>query len=353
MSDAELDHSQESVELKDSDRDSMHILPLSILPIQTPALRRARLIKNARLQGAVEIFDDIKTGSGQMEIEDLPNEFEWPESPPHPDLVLLRQLGLMPSYDVYSLRILLRDNDIPIKDLSALQLSESKKKELTEYMTMFTRPLIAEIYDNEGMDIENFEQVIALFRSPDMKKARKQLQVMSDKLDIELTEISKFLEDYGDVFLSLSYYRQCLDEIEPIISAFLDALSELQNNYQLKTDVNFVNTSKMMSETINGLMVAITGRFENFDISTKDMWNDISAERFRAVEKVIRSYHTTIGGVLCALSVKMNAWHKLFPREDAGGPIKRSDFIMWEMRQGIDKIQKIEDQAPMMSEIGG
>jgi hypothetical protein len=353
MSDAALDQNSKQEELRDSDRDSMHILPLSILPIQTPALRRARLIKNAQLQGVVEIFDDIKTGSGQMDIESLAIQFEWPKSPLHPDLVLLRQLGLMPSYDVYSLRVLLRDNDIPIKDLSALQLSEAKKKELTEYMTMFTRPLIAEIYGNQGMGIENFEQVMALFRNPDVKKAHAQLQLMSEKLDVELMEIPKFLEDYGDVLLSLSYYRQCLDDIEPIISTFLDCLTELQQNYQLKTDVNFVNTSKMMSETINGLMVAITGHFENFDISTKDMWNDISAERFRAVEKVIRSYHTTIGGVLCALSVKMNAWHKIFPREDVGGPIKRSDFIMSEMRQGIDNIQMIEGQALMMSEIFG
>lgn len=218
-------------------------------------------------------------------------------------------------------------------------------------MTMFTRPLITEIYGSEGIDIQNFEQVVALFRDPDVKKAREQLQVMSDKLDIELIEIPKFLEDYGDVFLSLSYYRQCLDEIEPIISEFLDALDELQQNYQLKADKNFIKTSKMMGKTINGLMVATTGRFENFDVTTKDMWDNISAERFRAVEKVIRSYHTTIGGVLCALSVKMNAWHKLFPREDSGGPIKRSDFIMSEMRQGIDKIIKIEHQAPKLSDV--
>ncbi len=72
---------------------------------------------------------------------------------------------------------------------------------------MFTRPLIAEIYGSEDMDIENFEQVIALFRDPDVKKAKEQLEVMAKKLDIELIEIPKFLEDYGDVFLSLSYYR--------------------------------------------------------------------------------------------------------------------------------------------------
>ena len=142
-----------------------------------------------------------------------------------------------------------------------------------------------------------------------------------------------------------------MDDIEPIISSFLDTLTELQRNYQLKTDMNFVNTSKMMSTTINDLMVSITGRFESFDLSTKDMWNNISAERFRTVEQVIRSYHTSIGGILCALSVKMNTWHKLFPRNEVGGPIKRSDFIMSEMRQGIDKIQLIEDHAPQMPEL--
>ncbi|MEL0108358.1 MAG: hypothetical protein VW802_15630 [Rhodospirillaceae bacterium] len=230
MAEAATENGQEGAVISDTDRDAMHILPLSVLPLQTPTLRRARLIKNARLQGVVEIFDDIETGSGQVDIEGLPKEFEWPESPPHPDLILMRQLGLLPSYDVYSLRVLLRENDIPISDLTPLQLSDSKKKELTEYMTMFTRPLIAEIYGSEDMDIENFEQVIALFRDPDVKKAKEQLEVMAKKLDIELIEIPKFLEDYGDVFLSLSYYRKCLDEIEPIISAFLDALEELQQN---------------------------------------------------------------------------------------------------------------------------
>ncbi len=100
MAEAATENGQEEAVISDTDRDAMHILPLSVLPLQTPTLRRARLIKNARLQGVVEIFDDIETGSGQVDIEGLPKEFEWPESPPHPDLILMRQLGLLPSYDV-------------------------------------------------------------------------------------------------------------------------------------------------------------------------------------------------------------------------------------------------------------
>ncbi|MEQ8196171.1 MAG: hypothetical protein RIB59_16940, partial [Rhodospirillales bacterium] len=249
MPNDQTDIAGERLEIRDADRDSLHILPLSIMPIETPGLRRARLIKNAKLQGVVEIFDDLETGSGQIDIDGLPKEFDWPDSPPHPDLILLRQLGLLPSYDVYSLRILLRENNISIKDYSALQLSDAMKKELTEYMRMFTRPLIMEIYGKDNMEIRDFEHVIALFRDPDVQKAREKLQMMAEKLSIQLSELPKFLEDYGDVFLSLSYYRRCLDEIEPIISAFLDALAELRQNYQLKTDINFINTSNMMTST--------------------------------------------------------------------------------------------------------
>ena len=64
---------------------------------------------------------------------------------------------------------------------------------------------------------------------------------------------------------------------------------------------------------------------------------------------MISSYHTTIGGVLCSLSVKMEAWARLFPTLSSGGPGKRAEFIMSEMKQGMENIQEIEDSAPMLS----
>ena len=339
--------------IRDTDRDALHILPLSIVPVDTLALRRARLIKNAHLHSVIEVFEDLNTGSGQLEIEDLAKEFGWPGAPPHPDLVLLRKLGQLPSYDVYSLRILLRREGIAVNDHDALRLSEAKVRELTEYMTAFTRPLIMQIYGSDNVAIQSFEDVIALFRETDVKKARDNLKVMADKLHITLGDVPLFLEDYGDIFLSLSYFRNCLDQIEPIIGQFLEALDDLRSNYQLRGDQNLMKTCNMMQSTIDELMATITGRFENFDRSTNDMWNEISAERFRTVEELIRSYHTTIGGVLCALSVKMDAWARIFPNRGTGGLVKRSEFIMSDMRYGIESIQKIEDQAPMLAGLDG
>jgi len=338
-----------SEEIRDSDRDSLHTLPLSILPIETKALHRARLIKNVRLNSVVELFVDEDAGSGQLEVEDLVAEFGWNPSDPPKDLIMLRKLAYLPSYDVYSLRINLRKHGIDIEDNDALKLSKSKNSQLTEYMTDFTRPLIMQIYGDGEVDVQNFDDVIKLFRDPDVKKAIGKIQVMSQKLGINPEDIPKFMEDYGDIFLSLSYYRECLDSIEPTISEFLDGMNELKGNFQFKNDQNLMNTIKMIESTINERMAAVTGRFENFERGTKYMWDNISAERFHKVEKLISGYHTTIGGVLCALSVKMEAWARLFPNKDAGGPGRRSEFIMSEMKQGIENIVKVDDAGPMLA----
>lgn len=335
----------------DIDRNSLHILPLSIIPLETPALRCARMIKNVRLVSVIEVFRDQDAGSGQIDVQDIPAEMGWSDQSIHPDFELLRKLARLPSYDVYSLRIMLRGLDIDIKDQDALHLSTSRAIELSSYMTSFTRPLISEVFGESAGKLNSFDDILSLFRDPDVRKARARLKEMADKLAIELTEVPAFLEDFGDIFLSLSYYRQCLDKIAPTIDMFLNSLIEIRKNFQLSNDANLVETCIRIESVLNESLSAIAGRFESFDRNTIDMWKNISAEQFQIVKKLITAYHTTLGGTLCALTVKMAAWEESFPNPDYGGPVKRSEFIMSEMKQGIERIQKIEASAPMLTEL--
>ena len=339
--------------IRDLDRDSLYVLPMAFIPLDTPSLRRARMIKNVRLDSVVELFQGKGIGSGQIEVEDLPHEFGWRELPLHPDLIIMRKLALLPSFDVYSLRILLREHNIPVNNYDALKLSKRKNQELTSYMVTFTRPLIANVYGDTDISIRSFEDIVALFRAPDVRKAMEKLRILADRLEIKLDEIPKFLEDYGDIFLSLSYYRQCLDHISPLVGGFLEWLADLRGSWPAKREPNLLAACRMIEETMNATMLAITGRFETFDRSTLDLWEHVSAERFRKVETLIRSYHTTIGGVLCALTVKMEAWARTFVHKKAGGPAKRAEFIMTGLRPGLDKIQNIERCAPMLAELRG
>lgn len=348
----------------DSDMDSLYVLPLEIIPIQTKALQRSRMIKNHHLRSVVEVFSERETGSGQLEVEALPKLFGWApvdemeeedddDEPrkPHPDLVTLRQLALLPTYDVFSLRILLRRNGISVKDNVALKLSDDKNRELADYMAKFTRPLILQVYGDSDVSIHDFDDIVRLFRDPDVKKAREKLKIMAQKLSIDVMEIPQFLEDYGDIFLSLSYYRQCLDRIQPLLDNFLASMDSMRNNWQLRNDQSLMQTCRMMEARLNELSASVTGRFENFDRSTNEMWDNISAIRFQRVKELIQSYHTEIGGVLCALTVKLNAWVRHFPGEVDSSPVRRAEFIMTQMRQGFDRIKNLEDATPMLSRL--
>lgn len=346
---APTDQTAESV-ADAADRDALHILPLSILPLRHPVLRRARLIKNAKLDAAVEVFKAPGSGSGQFDITVISKMLGLPKTPTDPDVQLLQRVAVLPSYDVYSLRILLRACDITVGDKSSLSLSPGKMESLNAYMAKFTRPLVVEVF-GEDTNAEQFTDIISMFRNCSAETVRERLAMMAEKLGIDIAGIPKFLEDYADIFMSLSYYKQCLDQLLPQVENFMTALADIRGNHQLRNEVNLMKIVDFTEQTINGTLTNVTGRLESFDRATADMWRNLSAERFRKIEELILSYHTVIGAVLCALSVKMNAWTEQFPVPSAGGPVRRAAFIMSDMRQGIDRIAAVEDTRPVLSEL--
>jgi hypothetical protein len=135
------------------------------------------------------------------------------------------------------------------------------------------------------------------------------------------------------------------------VVASFEWLDELMKNRQVRQDQMLSKACQSIQATLNASMAAVTGRLEDFDNSTQNLWENVSAARFRQVEELIRSYHTSIGGVLCALTVKIEAWAKLFPHKNSGGPQKRAEFIMADLRQGIEKIQHIESVSPMRASL--
>ena len=331
-------------------RDSLRILPLSLVPLETSHLRSACMIKNVYLESVVEFFRDDSAGSGQLPPADLPEFLGWPPDEVHPDLTKLLALARLNSFDVYSLRIELRRLGIPVNDYSQLCLSEHKSRELAGYMKGFTGPLIQQVFGQANPDIQEFDQLVAMFRSPNRDEALRNLKLLADKLQIDLMEVPRFLEDYGDTFLSLAYFKQCLDDVVPKVMEFLEAIEPLKKNHQLQHTHGFLQTCGYVDSKLNAIITSITGRFESFDQHSNDMWSDISAESFRNVRRMITEHHSTVGGVLCGLSVKMDAWEERFGElpQDAA-LIRKAEFVMGDMRQGLEKIEAVEASAPQVA----
>ncbi|MBT7953838.1 MAG: hypothetical protein HN731_01490 [Rhodospirillaceae bacterium] len=319
-------------EIRDVDRDAVHTLPLATIPFKTAGLGKTRMIKNSHLQSVIEIFEDDSAGSGQLAVESLHQVYSNIEAN---DIKLLRSLAKLYSYDVFGLRVQLRNMGIPVNDHDHLKLSSSKQKELAEYMKHFTERLIMEIYGSDDESVKDYGDVLALFRHPDVNLAREKLRIMSQRLGIDIAGVPKFLEDYGDIYLSVAYFRQCMDSVQPAIDDFESSVEEIINHPQLKQNANLVAVSTRLNDKIQNLNKVAHKRFAVFSQSTDDMWDGITAEKFSGFKELVEANHTAIGGILCTLNVKMGAWMAKFPNKDSGGPVKRADFILTDMKQGL------------------
>jgi hypothetical protein len=180
--------------------------------------------------------------------------------------------------------------------------------------------------------------LIGLFRDPDVKKALGKLKTMSEKLGTSLDQIPRFIEDYGDIFLSLSYYQHCLDRITPILEEFYRSLNELKTSYAMKSKPQFIAEANRVQKMMNALLTYVRRVFEDFEARSQDMWNNLSAAKFKHVQDVIQNAHTTVGGVLCGLTVKMTTWDRRFPNARTGSPGQREEFLLSEIRPGLSEL---------------
>lgn len=332
-----------STEQTHFDIDSLHILPLKTIPLLTPGLQRARLVKNSRMETMVELFRDSGAGSGQVRIPELGAFFGNSDAGDFKDDTLkIEQLIEIPSFDVYSVRMALRSIGMDVDEPEYLRLSDNKRAELTERMKAFTKPLIDKVYGTGQNNYENVSDLTAMLRNPNKDEALRNLNTMAESLQVPLSAIPSFVENYGDIFLSLAYFQSILDDVSPRVERFIEWIEELRGFYMVRNDRAQDRILSNMTRDLSEISGAITERFDHFNAKTKNLWEDISADKFHEVRHFIADHHMTVGGILCGLTLKMDLWRERFPKEDMGGPQQRLDFVFSEIQPGLDYIRKLK-----------
>lgn len=328
------------------DRDAIHVLPLSIIPLKTRTLREARLVKNSKLQGTVELFSEGNAGSGQLLPDQLVEFFDFDDDRLQ-DLELVNALSALPSYDVYSMRIELRDLGIKVDDCDQLKLSNTKAEELTSYMNVFTRPLLAKVYnDGEGRE-RSLSELVHLFCEPNMDSARRNLTSLAESMGIGLIDIPVFLERYADVYLSLAYYAEAVDHISKPLAQLTEVLGKVRRDPRFQRNRPIMKACDRIETRIIETKLDIANILDVFRERTQDMWRNIDGQRFRIMEQLIVEYQRSIGGNLCALVVKMDAWSKLSGKGSLGNCVQ---FIMSELSAGVEQMPDLDLSA--LSQMG-
>ena len=321
----------QNIKVEDSDTDSMAILPLAILLFESVTLRGLLMIKNLRMQSVVQMFRDQSAGSGHIAPSDIKDSIGEINST---DTDIINRVANLHSFDVYCLRISLRELGIQVNDTKYLKLSPSMQAELEVYVRPFTAKLIQAIYGSDA-DVSGEVDVTKLFNDADPQKTKEKLTHIANSLQINLAKVPQFLEDYGDIYLSIAYYRNRLEQLEPSIDEFLAAMRAISSNQHLKSNPEIAATATKIATRVQKMHSVLHERFDHFAKSTEDMWNDMSAEKFADFKVMVEANHGAIGGLLCKLGVKIDAWDEKFPSRHTVGPNRLADFLMTEIRQGF------------------
>ncbi|MEE3622492.1 hypothetical protein UCD39_00590 [Nitrospirillum sp. BR 11752] len=321
--------------------DALHLLPLHLLPLSVSGLKRARLVKTARLETMVELFRDARAGTGLIQIEGLGREFTADKAALERDMALLLKLGAIASFDVYSLRIELRALGIAVDEHQHLVLSPEKQEELTHYMQGFTRPLLRRVYGEQAARVDNMGDLTALLSSPDREETLANLRHIAGRLGLKLTEIPEFLAQYGDIFLSIAYFRSCRDGAHALLQELGRWLADLRRTPLVQTDSAAVRLIATVDTSLDAIMAQLEGCFRSFDRMTQQLWDDLSAEGFQAMRREIEAHHTGVGALCCGLAVKLGGWKRAFPTAGRGAPGQKMDWLRQEMMPGLADLVEI------------
>jgi hypothetical protein len=144
------------------------------------------------------------------------------------------------------------------------------------------------------------------------------------------------LADYGDLYMSISYYRELLQSIGPVIGQFNDSMDQICSNRQLQQNQILINNCTKVQSKFKGMTSKVLSRIKSFDQVSETIWESNEPEAFGNFGRDIRGSQTVLGGILCALTIKMQDWKTNFPHPEAGGPLKWADYIVNDMRQGLE-----------------
>jgi hypothetical protein len=329
----------------DYDRDSIHTLPLGTVPIKDSGLRKARLIKNVRLETRIELYRESGMGSAQIGVDEIPDFFQSNKANLASDMAILHKLESLNSFDCYSLRRGFRDAGIQVDSGEGLSLSSTKRRELFPFMRNLTRPLIRYLYGGKALDVNDTQALIDLIKNPDERAVRSRLEGMAGALETTLDELPNMLEDFGDVFMSLSYYRSYFVHVVPKMDMLIDWMREVAGSPMARNDSRMQQNFKGIEQDLTFLSKNVTRRFNQFDKNIVIDWDKVTVGTFNQVRKLILTHHASLAQVLCGLTVKVFEWESAFPNR-GGNPDRRSDFLLSEIKPGLDDLHPVERSAP-------
>jgi hypothetical protein len=250
---------------------------------------------------------------------------------------VLSNLSVLPSFDCYTLRRGLRQQGINVEQESIFKLSEKRIQELFPLMRRITRPLIKHLYGDENLDVNDTRTLLELVRNPDHERVRDRLDRMATTLGVSIAKLPTYLEDFGDLYLSLSYFENHFVDLSPKVEQMILWAMDVASSSHLRNDPLSQKTFTDVERRIRYLKDNLDTRFKNLSEVTNVNWDLLDVTMFQKVQRGILAEQIYFATGIYGLAVKIYEWERVFPNA-GGSPDRVLEFVSSELRPGLDNL---------------
>ena len=316
--------------------DDLHTLCLDAFDIKFQTLKEARLVKNVFLETVVEFKESELASSGPMPLKQLAIEFDERDVS-REEIKMINNLASLPSFDCYTLKRGIGPMKISLLNDQILKLSDAKVGTLFDLMSRITRPLIQYLYTDDNLRIKDTSGLLSLIQNTDPFKVKDRLDVVAANLEISLKELPNYLQEFGELFLSISYFESAFREYNPKLDQFLLWAEDGVKNSNLRNDPNAQRELTLTEQKFRELKENLDARFRLLGNITQIDWQDLKSSEFKKIQREILSQQANLAIGLCGLAVKMIEWEYQFPSA-GGSPQQCLEFLSAEANTGLDNL---------------
>jgi len=306
--------------------DNLLSVRVSLLPVSSASLRKTRLVKNCRLESVLELYRDDSAGRGQIDIGQAQSVFGL-SSPADPDLSLLRSVALLPAFDAFSLRLLLREMGASLEQMGGLSLSPPRTQIWDNHVRKLTLPLLEYVFGRDQGENASLGQLVEMFRNPNVGLAESQLSRLANKLDIKIGALASFLEDYTDTFMAIAFYHLALADLLPLVNRFLVSVQRLSAEPRYRQNEKLRELCAETGSTFQFILKMISTRLTASERMTATLWSNELSIPHRVLQEKLREFHILLALLVAGVAAKMSAWFAAFPMDDSGRPQDRAEFL--------------------------
>jgi hypothetical protein len=162
---------------------------------------------------------------------------------------------------------------------------------------------------------------------------------MAQNMSVSLPKLIESLEEFGDLFLSVSFFEKINIEACSKLDQLTLWAEDGVKNSNLRNDSSAQSKFSQVERRLGYIKSNLHSRFDHLGKITQIDWEEFGASDFKTIKREILSQQANLAIALCGVMVKTFEWEKQFPSA-GGSPQQCLEFLSQDLSMGLENLTR-------------